>query len=357
MKLFSLLMAKRFFRPFLFGLGLFALLIFLGDIFDKMHHLVKSKASLWIILQYLWLEVPYWTVRVIPMATLLATLAALTGFIRSGEWIAAQASGFKSSAFWLPLLWCSVIVTAVSFLAQETILPVCYRRAKDLWRESIHPEWEWDKYLDVALLGEPGQFLQARVFLPKEGRLERPTLEVVGPEGVENQIDARLALWDALASRWVFHDGVERRFSGGEVKEESFVQKESSFIVPPRKLIPRPKSPEEMSSLELRRYARGGSPLGTSRREMAVAAHAKLAYPFTNIILCALGIPIALRLRGEAKALSFFAALVLSFFFLWCIEVGRSLGLSGRLPPLMASWSANVVFAALAAELIRRGDV
>lgn len=356
MKLFSMLMARRFFRPFLFGLGLFALMIFLGDIFDKMHHLVKSKASLGTILKYLWLEVPYWTVRVIPMATLLATLIALTGFIRSGEWIAAQSSGFKSSNFWIPLLWCSLAVTGLSFLAQETVLPVCYRRAKTLWRESIHPEWEWDKYLDVALLGGPGQFLQARVFLPKDGRLERPILEQVGDDGVESQIDAQLALWDGLASRWIFHDGVERRFSDGEVRENAFLRKESDFTAPPRSLIPISKSPEEMSSFELRRYARGRSPLGASRREMQVAAHAKLAYPFTNFILCALGIPIALRLRGEAKALSFFAALVLSFFYLWCLEVGRSLGLSGRLPPLAAAWSANIAFAALAAELIRRYD-
>ena len=71
MKIFTRYMAQRFMAPFFMGLGLFALLIFLGDMFDKMGTLVRSKAGLLIILQYLWLEVPYWTVRVIPMATLL----------------------------------------------------------------------------------------------------------------------------------------------------------------------------------------------------------------------------------------------------------------------------------------------
>ena len=99
MKIFTLYMARKFFKPFLFGLGLFALLIFLGDMFDKMNYLFKTKASLWVVFQYLWLEVPYWTIRVIPMATLLATLVAITGFVQSGEWIAAQASGFKTRDF------------------------------------------------------------------------------------------------------------------------------------------------------------------------------------------------------------------------------------------------------------------
>src|SRR5258708_264937 len=80
-KIFDRYMARRFLKPFFFGLGVFALLIFLGDLFDKMPQLLKSQASLWVILQYLWLEVPYWAVEIIPMATLLATLFAVTGFI------------------------------------------------------------------------------------------------------------------------------------------------------------------------------------------------------------------------------------------------------------------------------------
>ena len=74
MKIFTWYMARRFFLPFLSGLALFSLLIFLGDMFDKMNVLLKSKATLWVIVQYLWLEVPYWTIKVIPMATLMATL-------------------------------------------------------------------------------------------------------------------------------------------------------------------------------------------------------------------------------------------------------------------------------------------
>ncbi len=58
MRLFTRYMAKRFIGPFLFGLGLFALLIFLGDMFDKMGYLVRSKATLGVILQYLLYAAP-----------------------------------------------------------------------------------------------------------------------------------------------------------------------------------------------------------------------------------------------------------------------------------------------------------
>jgi lipopolysaccharide export system permease protein len=356
MRIFSFLMAKRFFKPFLFGLGLFALLIFLGDLFDKMNHLVKSKASLLLIVEYLWLEVPVWAVRVIPMATLLATLFSITNFVQSGEWIAVQSCGFKASDFWKPVLGCSLLVTALSFAAQETVLPACGRRAAALWRESIHPEWEWDKYYDVALIGRQGQFISAHLFLPKEGKLERPVYERVGEKGVEAQFDAKLALWDGLAGRWVFYDGVERDFSVLPPRQTPFAKRDSDLDVPPKAMVPRARKADEMSFFEIRRFLSEFHP-GVSRREYLAAAQAKLAYPFTNVILCALGIPIALRLRHAAKALIFCSALGLSFAYLWCIEVARALGAGGALPPFVAAWAANVVFGVLAAGLIKRYDV
>ena len=104
-------------------------------------------------------------------------------------------------------------------------------------------------------------------------------------------------------------------------------------------------------------YARRVGRFGGSPREYEVAAMAKVAYPFTNLIICALGIPIALRLRKSSRVVAFCAALGLSFLFLWMMEIGRTLGVSGRLPPLAAAWLANVLFGSLALFLIRRWDL
>lgn len=356
MRIFTRYMAGRFFRPFFYGLGLFALLIFMGDMFDRMPYLVKSKASLGTILKYLWLEVPYWSVRIIPMATLLATLIAMTGFVQSGEWIAAQSCGFRVREFWVPVLWCSVVVGVFSFAAQETVLPVCYRLSRQIWHEEINPQWEYEKFLNVIMIGEPGQFISASEFLSKLGRMERPVYEEIGPEGLEKQLDAKFALWDAGIGRWIFHEGVERRFDKGAVKEIPFKSAKSDLAVPPPKLIPRARSPEEMSLRELKKYSGQVRHLGASMSEYLTAAHAKVAYPFTNIIICALGIPVALRLGTAARVISFTAALGISFLYLWFFEMGRALGNGGRLPPAAAAWVANIFFGTLAAWLLKRYD-
>ena len=357
MTLFSRYMAGKFLKPFLFGLGLFAVLIFLGDTFDKMNAIVKSRASTWEVFQCLLLAVPYWATRVIPMATLLATLVAVGGFVQSGEWLATQACGFKTRSFWLPVLWCALGVSLAAFAAQETVMPAAWARSRRLWHEKVHPQWEWTKYQNVVLVGGLDQFVQTWQFFPKEGRMERPILEQMGPEGVRAQLDAREAVWDAGAGRWVFLDGVERDFSGKGVRETPFARRESDLTATPLELVPRAANPDELTWRQAREEIRKVGRFGGSPREFEVAAHAKLAYPFTNFVICALGIPIALRLRRSSKVVSFCAALALSFAYLWTMEVGRTLGVSGRLPPFFAAWLPNLGFSGLAAVLIRRWDL
>jgi lipopolysaccharide export system permease protein len=355
--IFTRHMLGRFLKPFLFGLGLFAVLIFLGDTFDKMNYIVKSKAPIGIVFECLWLAVPYWAIRVIPMATLLATLVAMSGFVQSGEWLATQACGIETRRFWLPVLGGSLIVALTAFAAQETVMPAAWARSQRLWHERVHPEWEWSSYHDVVFAVGDSHFVQAKLFLPAEGRLERPILDRLDGSDVVEQLDAQTAQWDAASRRWVFHKGVRRTFGPEGVVEKSFESAVSDLDSPPADMIPRPRSPDEMTLREVRAYARRVGRFGGSPRDYLVAAQAKLAYPFANVVICALGIPIALRLRRSSRVVSFCGALGISFIYLWLMEVGRALGVGGSLPPWAAAWAANAAFAALAAALIARWDL
>ena len=136
---------------------------------------------------------------------------------------------------------------------------------------------------------------------------------------MESQLDAREAVWNADSGRWDFFSGVERTFAKGSVRETAFTKMESDLTVPPRSLIPRTRNPDEMSSRETRAYAERMAHLGVSARELRVAAYTKVAYPFTNIVICALGTPVALRLRRAGKVSALFAALLVSF----CLPMGH----------------------------------
>ncbi|MBI5597071.1 MAG: LptF/LptG family permease [Elusimicrobia bacterium] len=359
MRIFTRYVGKAFLGPFVFGLGVFALLAFLGDLFDKMGRIATSKAAFAVVAQYMVLQLPYWAVRIVPMATLLATLFAVSSFVSTGEFTAVQAAGFEGRRFFRPLLWASAFVALAAFCAQETVLPACFSRSQTLWREKIHPVWEWDRYHDAVLVPGPERLVSATLFVVNAGTMERPVLDDFKDGRLARQMDAESGRWDPASGRWVFANGVSRVFDeqGGLLSEEPFGSLESDLRVAPRALAPTTKTAEEMSLREtldeVARYRRNGR----SARPLWTAFHQKIAYPFTNIVLCALGLPIALRLRRAPRAVSFAAALTLGFLYLWFLEMGWHLGKSGRLPPVVAAWSPNLVFAAVAAALHRAARI
>jgi lipopolysaccharide export LptBFGC system permease protein LptF len=184
--------------------------------------------------------------------------------------------------------------------------------------------------------------------------MERPVLDYYGQSGVARQIDAKEARWSAESSQWIFKDGVERFYRAGRVESEMpFKTLASGLTAPPKDLMPRMKNPEEMSLRELGRELRRARSLGEPQHPLKTAFQTKLAYPITNIVLCALGLPIALRLGRASRSVSFGAALGVSFLYMWIIETGRSLGDAGRLAPATAAWLPHLLFGGAALWMSR----
>ncbi len=355
MRIFTRYLSRRLFAAFGASLALFSLIIFTGDVFDKMNALASTKAGLWIILQFLWLDVPYWAVRVVPMATLLATLITVTQFTQSGEWLAVQAAGVPEREFWRPLLGCAALIALLCFVAQETVLPLCYARSQGLWQTKIspNPNWYGATYNDITLLAGPNETVEAAVFRPRAGEIDRPLLTRVGEETTE--LDAKRAKWDAQRGTWMFYDGVERTLNGAQIAgEKPFAKIDSDLRLPPKSLVPRSQDPEDMSLHEIIDYMRRAAYLGDNRLRLAAAAWGKTAYPFTNLILCALGIPLALRLRRAPKSVSFGAAMALGFLYFWFIQVGQDMGRGGLIPPFLAAWIPNLIFGGAAIYWLKR---
>ena len=88
---------------------------------------------------------------------------------------------------------------------------------------------------------------------------------------------------------------------------------------------------------------------GVDANEYLVDLHFKVASPLAGVIAVALGIPLATRRRrrsGAAYAVG--AGAVVCFVFWFAMSVSVSAGHAGRLPPPIAAWAPNVLFATVA---------
>jgi len=91
---------------------------------------------------------------------------------------------------------------------------------------------------------------------------------------------------------------------------------------------------------------------GLNVTEERVNLHRRLAFPFVTVVMTLLAIPFGVTIgrKGALYGIGLATILAGSYFLLMTFFV--AFGAAGLLPPMLAAWGANVLFAAAAVYLI-----
>jgi lipopolysaccharide export LptBFGC system permease protein LptF len=111
-----------------------------------------------------------------------------------------------------------------------------------------------------------------------------------------------------------------------------------------------------LSSSELRRYIRALKRSGRTARiaQYQVTLHYRYAFPLTCFIVIWLGIPLGMRVSRSGPMLSVGIALLLVVTFYFMTSITLAMGRGDRIPPALAAWLTNAIFAAVGAVLFAR---
>ena len=108
------------------------------------------------------------------------------------------------------------------------------------------------------------------------------------------------------------------------------------------------KKCEEMSYGELSAYIQGVEEEGYDATSYRVDLSAKIAFPLVCVIMSIVGTGLALwRKKKEGFASSIVYGIGMAFLYWTLYSFCLSLGYGGILPPMIAAWLTNVIFACL----------
>ena len=94
----------------------------------------------------------------------------------------------------------------------------------------------------------------------------------------------------------------------------------------------------------------------TERGRPLVAYHTKIAYPFANLVLVLLAVPMAATRRRGGQAVQLVLGLGVAFLYLAFQQTVAPFGYVQAVPPWLAAWLPHLVFGAVAAVLLARSD-
>ena len=113
------------------------------------------------------------------------------------------------------------------------------------------------------------------------------------------------------------------------------------------------KEAEEMGFFELKNYIAKSKKEGYDSSRYRVDLHAKVAFPVVCILMCMIGTGIAIRGKSrEGLPVSIAYGIGIAFLYWIVYSSCLSLGRSDMLPPIVAAWTANLIFISLGGVIL-----
>lgn len=339
----------------IFGLCMvgFLMIYVLVDLFDRLQGFLKYHATFAEVLRYLFYKIPLIVTQLVPVATLASVLITLGTLARHNELTALRASGVSTMQIATPLFASAILLSMAILVWNETVVP--YSTEKSRYIEVVEIRNRPLK----ALLSEDGIWFHGRNGIYNIEHFDSRTGTLVGLTvydmnagfSLQRLVQVPTAQWKD--GRWVISTAIERTFdpSAGVVTRTMAPEE---FVLPelPQDFQVIEKDPEELSFRRLQHHIRELGRKGIDTTESRVDLHLKLALPLVPLVMVLVGVPLAGRNpRRRPLATSIGIGLVVGFSYWVLLALTISLGHGGAIPPAIAAWSANGVFALLGAFL------
>lgn len=359
----------RFFAALLLVLASILVLALIVDYADRVDEIIRNKPPWAAINGYYRYFLFNITTDLAPFAVLVAALVGLGVLSRNNEDTAFKASGVSLYRLGAPVLVAASLAGLLAFALGEYVGPlarqrearfrnILYGRPVDYgMRYASERNWFFGEdgriwFREEKTDPRPGILFRKETD-PRPGILVAPAVFSFGPGFVLLRRDqAREAEWTGLS--WDFRQGWTRTFDGSvETSYEAF-QQLAVAGEPPDVFTRERRTPDEMTFRELDAYTRRLERTGYPTASLATALHQKVSKPFLIPLMALLAVPFAFRIGKRGTLAGIGVGLGLGMILLVANEFFTRLGAVGALPPLLAAWSPNVLFATGTAYLLLR---
>jgi lipopolysaccharide export system permease protein len=338
---------KRFLTILFFTTMAFIVIFIVVDLIERLDKFLAQDTEWTNLALYYIYYIPYIIILTLPVNMLLSTLFSIGLMAQYNEIIACKSAGISLYRIVFPILMLGLLISILSGLAAETVVPQTNRIRLDVWRYDIRKEKRniLAKRDRLALQDGNSKQLYIGFYDSAKEMGTQINLVWVSKNGIAKRWDAKSMKWNAERSGWLMLDVVERVFTDtteNVTYQDSIWYTETKIY--PDDLIELETKPEEMNYVELNRFVDRMIEIGADARKWKVDLYMKISYPFANFIIVLFGAPLASRKRRSGPAIGFAIALLISFIYFLFLRTGQVLGHKGDINPWIAAWAGNIVF-------------
>jgi len=356
---FPLLFDDYVMREFVTSLALilstFLVLSLVFSFFELIGDIVRNRTPLITVGDYLLNLIPYMIYSLTPLCSLIAVLVTVGSLNRSSELTAIKACGVSLYRVVLPIFVLAGVLAVGLFAFGEFYLPQANRRQEALRsiikgkpaQTFLRPDRKWISGQETN--GEPTRIFYYQFFDSDRNVFANLTVFEFQPGGfnLQRRIFASSARWDAQGKGWVMENGWQRNFNNETV---SAYQPFTSNTFPEIHELPayfkkESRQSQEMSYGDLNGYIHDLKQSGFDTMRLRVQLNHKLAYPLMTLVMAIFAVPFALMMGKRGSLTGYATAIGMAIAYQIITSIFESMGNVNALPPVLAAWSVDLLFA------------
>ena len=359
--------------PLIFSISAFTVVsVSVGVMFDLVRKIVEFDLPLNIALNVLILRLPSFVVLSFPMATLLASLLTYSKLSSNSELKALRAVGISIYRIILPCIFLALVMTGLTFVFNNNIVPYSNSRAEFVLRSSLGKSISIEKGEDI-IYSRKGSIIDSdnnkvsqsltHIFYAKDytdGFMNEVKVLDLSKYGYTQVLTAEKAFWDSSIKKWEFLNGKLLLFSE---EGDSTITKFDSYIYPfntgPIKVASIPKDANDMTLSQARnalKIYKETSNIKEARR-LKVRIQEKFTLPMACLVFSLIGSSLASIPNSKTNGSQGFGISIILILFYYILSFTfSSLGVKGSISDVSAAWSPVFISSIVGLILMRQAN-
>jgi len=335
----------EFFLYLVFGITLVVIFLMVNTIlFQMLDFIIEKRVPFPIFMKILFFQLPAYAVLALPMATLFATLIAISRMSKDSEIDVMRTSGIGVMRIMMPMLFAGMLVSAGGWVLLQKVVPWSNNQSSKLWRQFWMSDVMSKPMAEVFFKGKDGKMFYIKSVDPRNDSVHGVTIFNTEQGKFPRVVTAPRGMWKG--DELVLLEGMIHHF-----KDTGYLDYEADFekmtINTQRhmeEIFGEQKSPQEMTLEELKDKIHLFKESGVDTKKWETDMHFKMSVPVSSFILVLMGVPLSIRTGRSGMFAGVVTAVLLVILYWVATIITTALGYKGVLEPVVAAWSQNVVF-------------
>ena len=346
---------SKFITTFFIALLLIIGIVIIFDISEKIDNFVAKEAPLKaIVFDYYLNFIPYFMNMFSPLFVFITVIFFTSKMAADSEIIAILSCGISFHRMMVPYIFSATLIAIFSLCLNLFIIPDANKTRLEFENQYVKTRFK-SVGRNVHYQISPGEFVFAESFSSWNNTAYRFTLEKIVDNKLVSKISAESAVYNEEKGVWTlkkyfirdYNEDLTDRIRSGKQLDTTLALSSKDFYLTE-------KTVETLNYHELNNLIDTQRMRGDANVKFAlIEKNTRFALPFSAFILTIMGVALSSKKRRAGIGWNIGIGIALAFTYILFLRFSQMFVHTDTLPPAIALWLPNLVFAMIAGFLYR----